>query len=146
LPRNRRAALRAGATTRLRRVARVALPLFLLVALAAAACGGKTTYALGKTRSCLQTRGVDIGGKLDFVASTATGGAFSAQLGDNSVKLVFGETQSDAEQIVAAYERFALPNVKRGLPDVLRRYNNAVTLWHEHPQDADLSLVVGCLR
>ena len=24
--------------------------------------------------------------------------------------------------------------------------NNVVTLWHEHPQDADLSLVRGCLR
>jgi hypothetical protein len=127
-------------------VARVALPVVLLVALALVACGGKTTYELSKTRKCLQTRGVDIGGRLDFVASTATGGAFSAGLGDNSVKLVFGQTESDAQQIVAAYERFALPNVKTGLPDVLRRYNNVVTLWHAHPQDADLSLVVGCLR
>ena len=24
--------------------------------------------------------------------------------------------------------------------------NNAVTLWHQHPNDSDLSLVVGCLR
>jgi hypothetical protein len=127
-------------------VARVALPLLLLVALAAAGCGGKTTFALSKTRSCLQTRGADIGGRLDFVASTATGGAFSAALGDNSVKLVFGESEGDAQQIFAAYERFALPNVRTGLPDVLRRYNNVVTLWHVHPQDADLSLVVGCLR
>jgi len=67
-------------------------------------------------------------------------------LGDNDVKLVFGQTENDAQQIVAAYERFAFPNVKSGLPDVLRRYSNVVTLWHEHPQDADLSLVVGCLR
>jgi len=36
--------------------------------------------------------------------------------------------------------------VKEGLPDVLRRYKNAVTLWHAHPSDSDLSLVVGCLR
>jgi hypothetical protein len=127
-------------------VARVALPLLALVALLATSCGGKTSYDVAKTRSCLVARGAQIGGKLDFVASTATGGAFSAALGDNEVKLVFGQTENDAEQIVAAYERFAFPNVKSGLPDVLRRYNNVVTLWHSHPQDADLSLVVGCLR
>jgi len=81
-----------------------------------------------------------------LVASTATGGAFAAALGDNSVKLVFGQTEHDAQQIVLAYEHFAFPNVRTGLPDVLRRYNNVVTLWHVHPQDSDLSLVVGCLR
>ena len=127
-------------------MARVALPLVAMVALLASGCGGKTSYSVAKTRACLQARGAQTGGKLDFVASTATGGAFSASLGDNEVKLVFGQTENDAEQIVAAYERFAFPNVKTGLPDVLRRYANVVTLWHAHPQDADLSLVVGCLR
>ena len=117
-----------------------------LLALLAAGCGGASLYSVTKTRACLDQRGAQIGGKLDFVASTATGGAFSAALGDNSVKLVFGQTEGDAEQIVAAYQRFAFPNVRTGLPDVLRRYSNVVTLWHEHPQDADLSLVVGCLR
>ncbi len=117
-----------------------------LLALLAAGCGGKTLYSVAKTRACLDARGAQIGSKLDFVASTATGGAFSAALGDNSVKLVFGLTENDAKQIVAAYERFAFPNVRSGLPDVLREYNNVVTLWHAHPQDSDLSLVVGCLR
>ena len=117
-----------------------------LLVLLAAGCGGKSVYSVAKTRACLDARGAQTGGKLDFVASTATGGAFAAALGDNSVKLVFGQTQSDAEQIVAAYQRFAFQNIRAGLPDVLRRYNNVVTLWHEHPQDADLSLVVGCLR
>jgi hypothetical protein len=120
--------------------------LAVLTALLLAGCGGTTTYSAPKTKTCLTQRGVKIGGKLDFVASTATGGAFGAKLGDNDVKLVFGQSEGDAQQIVAAYERFAFPNVKTGLPDVLRRYNNVVTLWHEHPQDADLSLVVGCLR
>jgi hypothetical protein len=127
-------------------VGRVALLGFVLLALLAAGCGGKSVYSVEKTRTCLEARGAKVGGKLDFVASTATGGAFAAALGTNSVKLVFGQTQSDAEQIVAAYQRFAFRNVRNGLPDVLRRYNNVVTLWHEHPQDADLSLVVGCLR
>lgn len=117
-----------------------------MVVLLASGCGGKTSYTVVKTRSCLQARGAQVGRNLDFVASTATGGAFSAALGDNTVKLVFGQTDSDAQQIIAAYQRFAFPNVRTGLADVLRRYSNVVTLWHEHPQDADLSLVVGCLR
>jgi hypothetical protein len=118
----------------------------VLIAVAAAGCGGSSAYTADKTRACFVARGAKIGGRLDFVASTATGGAFAVQLGDNSVKVVFGETEGDAEQIQLAYERFAFPNVKSGLPDVLRRYENVVTLWHEHPQDGDLALVVGCLK
>jgi hypothetical protein len=122
------------------------LLLLVLLALLAAGCGGSTAYSAEKTKQCLVGRGATITGPLDFVASTATGGAFPASLGDNSVKLVFGQSENDAKQIVAAYEKFAFPNVRHGLPDVLRRYNNVVTLWHVHPQDSDLSLVVGCLR
>lgn len=111
-----------------------------------AGCGGTTAYTAAKTKTCLLQRGVKVGGKLDFVASTATGGAFVANLGDNSTKIVFGESVSDGQQIQDAYQRFAFKNVQSGLPDVLRRYNNAVTLWAHHPSDSDLALVVGCLR
>jgi hypothetical protein len=126
------------------------VPLLLVLlglSAALAGCGGgSSSYTLVKTRQCLQTRGVEIGGSLDFVASTATGGAFVASLGDNSVKVVFGETVNDAEGIEQAYDRFAFQNVKAGLPDVLRRYGNVVLLWHEHPQEGDLALLVGCLK
>ena len=69
-----------------------------------------------------------------------------ANLGDNSVKVVFGTTQSDAQQIQQAYQRFAGKNVQSGLASVLYRYQNAVALWHQTPQDSDLALVVGCLK
>ncbi len=113
-----------------------------------AGCGGSTTYDKTKTRACLTARGAKTTNKLgaDFVASTAGGGAFVADLGDNSVKLVFGTDESDAEQIQQAYQRFAFKNVQSGLSDVLRRYKNVVTLWHQHPQDSDLALIVGCLK
>jgi hypothetical protein len=129
-------------------VARVALPLIALVALLAAGCGGKTSYSVVKTRSCLQARGAHVArpDTSDLVANTAVGGSFKALLGDNFVTLVFGNDDSSGQNLAGAYERFAFPNVKSGLPDVLRRYDNVVTLWHAHPQDADLSLVVGCLR
>ena len=127
----------------MRRVAPLSL---VLIVLALAGCGGSKSYSLEDTKACLETRGAQIGGKLDFVASTATGGAFVAGVGQNSVKVVFGETNDDAEQIELAYDHFALPNVKAGLPDVLRRQGNAVMLWQEHPQDSDLALVTGCLK
>jgi hypothetical protein len=113
---------------------------------AVAGCGGQTTYSLDPTKTCLSERGVRIGGPLDFVANTAMGGAFRANLGDNWVTVAFGDNLKSGVDIENAYTRFALPNVRPGLPDVLRRYNNAVTLWHIHPSDSDLSLVVGCLR
>ena len=127
---------------------RVALPFVVLLALLAAGCGGKTTYSAAKTRACLVARGATIGApdRSDIVATTALGGAFKANLGDNSVTVAFGTDDTSGNAIYQAYQHFAFPNVRSGILDVLRRYNNAVTLWHEHPQDADLSLVVGCLR
>jgi hypothetical protein len=116
------------------------------IVLLAAGCGGSTTYTLPRSKSCLQQRGVRIGGPLDFVANTATGGAFRANLSDNWVTIAFGDNVKSGVDIENAYTRFALPNVRPGLADVLRRYNNVVTLWHQHPSDSDLSLVVGCLR
>jgi hypothetical protein len=116
------------------------------ILLAVAGCGGKTTYTLTRTKTCLTERGVQVGGSLDFVASTATGGAMVAHLGDNFATVAFGQSLADGVNIELAYTRFATKNVQNGLTDVLRRYNNAVTLWHKHPNDSDLALVVGCLR
>ncbi|HEY8770128.1 MAG TPA: hypothetical protein VIM03_06270 [Thermoleophilaceae bacterium] len=113
---------------------------------ATAGCGGSKTFTVAPTQACLTQRGAKIGGQLDFVAQTATGGAFVAQLGDNFVKVVFGQTVTDGKNIEAAYQRFAFPNVRGGLPDVLRRDANVVMLWHQHPTDTDLALVTGCLK
>ena len=126
------------------RLALVGVAIGILLALAG--CGGKTTYTLSRSENCLTQRGVKIGGDLDFVAGTATGGAFLAHLDTNFVTVAFGDTLTGGINIESAYKRFALPNVRAGLSDVLRRYNNAVTLWHEHPNESDLSLIVGCLR
>jgi hypothetical protein len=121
------------------------LALVALVALAFLSGCGKSnpTYTLTKTETCLRSKGVVLGGRLDFVATTATGGAVRAQLRDNQLTLVFGLTKGDADNIDAAYRRFHSSNV--GIDDVLRQQGNAVMLWHEHPSDPDLALVTGCL-
>jgi hypothetical protein len=122
------------------------LAILVVVAFLAVSCGksnGKI-YSLAKTRSCLASAGVRLGGKLDFVATTATGGAVRAQLKSNFVTIVFGTTTADADNIDQAYRHFSSSNV--GIDDVLRQQGNAVMLWHEHPADADLAQITGCLK
>ena len=123
----------------------IALVALVAVCLVLAGCGKDTPiYSLTKTEACLRSNGVVLGGRLDFVATTATGGAVRAELRDNQLTLVFGRTKDDADNIDAAYRRFHASNV--GIDDVLRQQSNAVMLWHEHPSDPDLAFVTGCLK
>lgn len=127
------------------------LPVIAAAALAAALLGGcgsggnpaTTIYSRARTMACLRKADARIGGELDFVASTATGGAFKARLPGNDVTMVFGQTLDDADNIDQAYVHFHARNV--GIADVLRQQGNAVMLWHQHPTDDELSLVTGCL-
>jgi len=112
-------------------------------------CGaaGTTTYTKAATEACLRNVGVKprpVSETEDFVANSATGGAFVAQLVDNRVTVSFGETEADADNIDQAYRRFKANNV--GINDVLRRQGNALMLWHVHPEDNDLATITGCLK
>jgi hypothetical protein len=123
------------------------LSIIAAIVLLAAGCGKpkEKLYAEQPTSSCLQKAGVQVGGvgSDDFVASSATGGAFHATLKDNQVTVSFGETLVDADNIDQAYRRFHAKNV--GIDDVLRTQGNAVMLWHQHPSDDDISTITGCL-
>ena len=128
------------------RMSRVVVLGALAVVLLAAGCAGQSNYTADKTRACLTGQDARIAPtRGDFIASTATGGAFVAHLADNSVTVAFGEQMNDAKDLQIAYQRFAGNNVRSNITDVLSRYRNAVLLWHEHPADADLALVTGCL-
>ena len=120
--------------------------LLAAIVVLAAACGGNggSLYSLDKTKACLQKDGVRLGGPLDFVATTATGGAVQAHFATNFVTLVFGDTVDKADNINQAYHRFRSQNV--GIEDVLRQERNAVMLWHSHPSDADLARITACLK
>lgn len=119
------------------------------VVLLVSACGsgGTTIYTRSATAACLEKLGLQprpISETADFVANSATGGAFAVQLVDNRVTVSFGETEADADNIDQAYRRFKATNV--GIDDVLRRQGNALMLWHVHPQDNDLATITGCLK
>lgn len=109
--------------------------------------GGTTIYTKDATEACLQDAGLQprpVTETADFVANSATGGAFVVQLVANRVTVSFGETEADADNIDQAYRRFKATNV--GINDVLRRQGNALMLWHVHPQDDDLATITGCLK
>jgi len=113
--------------------------------LAATGCGGQEPYTLAKTRACLsQEPGVRIAGKVDFVASTALGGAFVARIrSGQQVTIAFGLDEKEAERVARAYRRFRGRNI--GIDDVLRPDRNAVLLWKAHPTIGDEATVNGCL-
>ncbi len=117
-----------------------------VLAVMVAGCGGSSPhiYSLDKTTACLREKPVRLGGDLDFVASTATGGAVKIHTNDNFLTLVFGKTVDDANNIADAYRRFAAKNV--GIDDVLNQDQNAVMLWHNHWSQPDLDLISGCLK
>jgi hypothetical protein len=120
------------------------------VTVATAACGGSgqsDVYAKEASSACLTGKGVpvaSVANSTDFVADSATGGAFRATLPHNRVTVSFGLTVDDADNIDQAYRRFHAANV--GIDDVLRQQGNAVMLWHSHPSDGDIATITGCLK
>jgi hypothetical protein len=117
----------------------------LVLVLAGCGGGGNSLYTRQATAACLATNGLKptgIGG--DFVASTATGGAFHVELPDNAVTVSFGQTLDDATNLDGAYRRFHAENV--GIDDILRTQENAVMLWRVHPTDTDIATITDCLQ
>jgi hypothetical protein len=117
----------------------------LATVLLVAGCGGSSTYDVDKTRACLVKRpGVHISNKVDFVASNALGGAFSARLDRNEVTLSFALDRQEAQRIVRQYTLHHGKNI--GLEDVLHVSQNVVALWAAHPSDASLQTIRDCLK
>jgi hypothetical protein len=126
-------------------VRRTPLLLLLVAALLVVACGGGSkTYSAAPTRACLAKESrVTLSGKVDFVASTVSSGAFNVRFPTNQVTVMFGEDRKEAGRIVNAYKRFKGENI--GLEDVLRVEGNVVMLWAAHPNDDDLETIYDCL-
>ncbi|HWE82564.1 MAG TPA: hypothetical protein VG265_13020 [Gaiellaceae bacterium] len=102
-------------------------------------------FARTATRSCLVARGVPIGGTVDFVGSTASGGAFVAHFGRRSVTVAFGLSISEGETLQAGYRRLSAPAIRAQLGDLLRRYDNVVTLWGSSPPARAFVLLADCI-
>ena len=138
--------MRPGRSVHWLAVKHVVLGAALVLFLAACGRSAATIYTREATSACLEKAGFTpkpVDSSTDFVANSATGGAFTVDLTDNRVTISFGETLTDADNIDDAYHRFRAKNV--GIDDVLRRDQNAIMLWHVHPQDNDLATITNCL-
>lgn len=126
----------------------VAVLLALLAAVVLAGCGTPPHYSLGKSRACFAKAGKRITDPVkDFVAESATDGTFRVWLHGKKGQFVtvsFGEDAADAKNIADGYLRFHAKNI--GISDILYLEKNVVLLWREHPSDAELSEVSGCLK
>ncbi len=127
------------------------IALIALVAFVAAGCGGGSTstslHTLAATKQCIETklaihRFPPLGD--DFVASTASGGAFRVRLADDAVTILFGQSADEASNLADAYRRFHAKNV--GIEDILRTDSNAVMLWQLHPSADDENNIHDCLK
>ena len=118
----------------------------------AAGCGGAgegaepERYELGPSKACLEQGGSRVSTKgLDFVASTALGGAMRVRLAtDNFVDVSFGEDAGEAERIETAYRRFAGRSIP--IDDVLIRTKNVVMVWNAPPSAEERDTLLGCLE
>lgn len=104
-----------------------------------------SSYALAPSRDCLrELEGVRIDAQdVNFVASTALRGAMRVRLPtDNFADLAFGEAETEADRIEAAYRRFAPGPIPAGS---LERVKNVVLLWNAPPTPQEQELVLACL-
>jgi hypothetical protein len=124
--------------------------LALLAGALAAGCGGEQpprVYKFGPTKACLENADARVSTRgIDFVASTALGGALNVRFPGNEVTLAFGRSDADAERIADAYARFAPRRLRPKIADVLGRERNVVLLWGVAPREEDRKTVVLCLR
>ena len=127
---------------------RTFLGLAVALVLLGAACGREEeprVYELRPTRACLEAANVRVTTrKIDFVASTAPGGAFTADFPENDVTISFGTSEADAARTERAYRNFAPKRIK--IDDVLRRDGNVVLLCAVGTNEEDSETVSDCLQ
>jgi len=130
----------------------------LLAALAAvlclAGCGPPKAvtpghYTLKPTAACLRKAGLKVAinsPSLDFVTSSAPEGALGSKRDGKAFTIGFGNTQDDANILVAGYRRSAGNKLeRRRLNSLLDLEGNAVVYWHTEPTAGDADAVRGCL-
>jgi hypothetical protein len=130
-------------------------PLLALVAVVClAGCGPPKArivghYTLKPTADCLRKAGLHVAVNapgLDFVTSSAPAGALSSARDGKVFTIAFGNTQDDANILVAGYRRSASNKLeRRRLRSLLDLEGNAVVYWHTEPTATEADAVRACL-
>jgi len=106
-------------------------------------------YSLKPTAACLREAGLHVAvnpPSLDFVTSSAPEGALASARDGKVFTIAFGNTQDDANILVAGYRRSASNKLeRRRLRSLLDLEGNAVVYWHTEPTASEAEGVRGCL-
>ena len=106
-------------------------------------------YSLKPTAACLRKAGLKVAvnpPSLDFVTSSAPEGALSSARDRKVFTIAFGNTQDDANILVAGYRRSASNKLeRRRLRSLLDLEGNTVIYWHTEPTAPQADAVRGCL-
>jgi hypothetical protein len=106
-------------------------------------------YSLRTTAACLRKAGLKVAinsPSLDFVTSSAPAGALRSVRDGKVFTIAFGNTQDDANILVAGYRRSASNKLeRRRLRSLLDLEGNAVVYWHTEPTASEADAVRGCL-
>jgi hypothetical protein len=131
---------------------RSALAAALAVGALVSGCGGSggdepNAYRLTPTRQCLLAeKGVKVDGKkVDFVATTALGGAMRVRVSaTNFAVMAFGNDEAEAQRIEEAYREFAGKSIP--IDQVLERKKNLVLVWNAPPTGEEEDALASCLK
>jgi hypothetical protein len=120
----------------------------LLVAttLALAGCGGgEKTYSADATRACLTTSDVTLKPDAwDDISTSAGGGTYGVEIGDNGVMLGFFDSTNGAKRALSAYVfGSALDDPKS---DLFFRRGNVTLAWDNPPTSQQRGVVESCLK
>jgi hypothetical protein len=107
-------------------------------------------YALNPTANCLKKSGLEVAvnpSNLDFISKTAPQGALRSARDGKAFVIAFGNTEGDANLLVAGYRRSASNKLeRRRLKSLLDLEGNAVVYWHEEPSVSQATAVRSCLK
>ena len=123
----------------------------LVAAGALAGCGGSSgggseSVTKEEVSACVEDNGMTVKPTPDQnpVATSAPGGALSVDAGTASVTLAFGESDADAESLVAEY-KVDNPALNSASGDLLYQVANVAVLWGSVPTAEEQQLLDGCL-
>ena len=107
-------------------------------------------YTLKPTAACLRKAGLHVAvnpPSLDFVTSSAPAGALASARDGKVFTIAFGNTQDDANILVAGYRRSASNKLeRRRLNSLLDLEGNAVVYWQTEPTVSQATAVRSCLK
>ncbi len=132
---------------------RRALPFFVLVVLLATGCGVRTSkpYTAKGTAPCLREKGFTnvstSPAKIGFIASVAAnGGLIATGTNGNKLTIAFTDSADDVSDTQDSFRRFAAPQYRLHMADIMETDRNAVLVWTVTPDSQDLDAAKRCLQ